>query len=221
LRSRTLYKVTQLITCADQRLGTSTQRAEAVSAIDGMLAYVETQRSDGLKLEIEDVPYCGSLEFWFDDLGASLAFAEQRTLQHTLWRSDPGLDPPLITTTHVVLGNPAQEPVTEGLKGIFVFRRRADLTIPEFQTHWLETHGPIAARTPHTSRYVQCHVLPSCYAERTPPYDGITELYWDTLEDAGLAMASDSMAIEQSTDAQNFVAAGSVGMLIVSSNRLI
>ena len=216
-----MFKVTQLINSADQRLGTSAARAEAVSAIDGIVAYAETERSDGLGLELEDVPYSGSLEFWFDDAHTSLAFAEQQRLQQTLWRSDPVLDPPLITTAHVVLGSPEQEPVTEGLKGIFVFRRRADLGIPEFQTHWLETHGPIAARTPHTSRYVQCHVLPSCYEQSTPTYDGITELYWDTLADAGLAMASDSMTIEQSADAQNFVAEGSVGMFIVSSRRLV
>ena len=216
-----MYKVTQLIESSDQRLGSRDERADVVSAIDGIVAYAETQRSDGLGLELEDVPYNGSLEFWFEDLKACLAFAEHQSVQQTLWRSDPGLEPPLITTAHVVLGSPEQEPVTEGLKGIFVFRRRADLGIPEFQTHWLETHGPIAARTPHTSRYVQCHVLPSCYAQSTPTYDGITELYWDTLDDAGRAMASDSMTVEQSADAQNFVADGSVGMFIVASNRLL
>lgn len=216
-----MYKATQLITSPDQCLGTVTQRADTANAIAGIVAYVETQRSDGLGLELEDIPYCGSLEFWFDEPHAALAFAEDQRLQHALWRSDPALDPPLITTAHVVLGSPLQEPLTEGLKGIFVFRRRADLAIAEFQTHWLETHGPIAARTPHTSRYVQCHVLPSCYAQSTPRYDGITELYWDTLRDARLAMTSDSMAIEQSADAQNFVADGSVGMFIVTSNRLV
>jgi uncharacterized protein (TIGR02118 family) len=216
-----MYKVTQLIGSSDQRLGSRDERAAVVSAIDGIVAYAETQRSDGLGLELEDVPYSGSLEFWFEELNACLAFADHQSVQQALWRSDPGLEPPLITTAHVVLGSPEQEPVTEGLKGIFVFRRRADLSIPEFQTHWLETHGPIAARTPHTSRYVQCHVLPSCYAQSTPTYDGITELYWDTLDDAGRAMASDSMTVEQSADAQNFVADGSVGMFIVASNRLV
>lgn len=216
-----MYKITQLITSPDQCLGTRTERADEARAIDGMVAYAETQRSDGVGLELEDVPYCGSLEFWFDKLDACLFFAEHQAAQQTLWRSGPGLEPPLITTVHVVLGSPEQEPVTEGLKGIFVFRRKADLEIPEFQAHWLETHGPIAARTPHTSRYVQCHVLPSCYAQSTPTYDGITELYWDTLDDARRAMASDSMTVEQSADAQNFVADGSVGMFIVSIDRLV
>ena len=151
-----MYKVTQLIASSDQRLGSRNERADVVSAIDGIVAYTETQRSDGLGLELEDVPYGGSLEFWFEELNACLAFADHQSVQQALWRSDPGLEPPLITTAHVVLGSPEQEPVTEGLKGVFVFRRRADLGIPEFQTHWLETHGPIAA--PHTAHQPLCPV---------------------------------------------------------------
>lgn len=56
-----MYKITQLITSPDQCLGTRTERADEARAIDGMVAYAETQRTDGLGLELEDVPYCGSL----------------------------------------------------------------------------------------------------------------------------------------------------------------
>ena len=121
----------------------------------------------------------------------------------------------------MVLGDAAAEPVSEGLKGIFVFRRKAGMDVDAFQRHWLGTHGPIAAQTPHTSRYVQCHVLPAHYEQAAPSYDGITELYWDTLEHAARAMASDSMTIDQATDAQNFVDGPSIKLAIVSSDRLI
>jgi uncharacterized protein (TIGR02118 family) len=102
----------------------------------------------------------------------------------------------------------------EAVKGIFLFRRRSDLAVPAFQRYWLETHGPIAGRTPDIQRYVQCHVLPDCYDRETPVYDGVTELYWPDHETTVRSMASPSMTEEQAGDAPNFVAPGSVELVL-------
>jgi uncharacterized protein (TIGR02118 family) len=215
-----MYKVTRLIESGVSLPDDRDYRARAMNSV-GANACIETFRAGTLDLgELEDAPYGGSAETWFDDEKNARSFAANRMLLETLWGDDKSAAPLLVTRVQVVLGDPASEPVTDGLKGIFVFRRKPGMTVAEFQSHWLHTHGPIAAQTPRTSRYVQCHVLPSHYTDGTPPYDGITELYWDTLEDARLAMTSDSMAVDQSTDSQNFVDPTSVKLAIVRCERL-
>lgn len=102
----------------------------------------------------------------------------------------------------------------QAVKGVFLFRRRSDLPVPEFQRYWLETHGPIAGRTPDIQRYVQCHVLPESYDREPPAYDGVTELYWPDHETTVRSMASPSMTEEQAGDAPNFVAPGSVELVL-------
>lgn len=108
----------------------------------------------------------------------------------------------------------------EAVKGIFLFRRRPDLAVADFQRYWLDTHGPIAGRTPDIQRYVQCHVLPECYDGETPAYDGVTELYWPDHETTVRSMASPSMTEEQAGDAPNFVAAGSVELMLTREVEL-
>lgn len=108
----------------------------------------------------------------------------------------------------------------DAVKGVFLFRRREDLPLPEFQRYWLEHHGPIASRTPDCQRYVQCHVLPDSYDDGSPDYDGVTEIYWPDQESTVRSMSSDSMTVEQAGDAPNFVAPGSVDLLLTREQQL-
>lgn len=119
----------------------------------------------------------------------------------------------LCTREHVVL----ERGVPPGsVKGIFLFRKREDLALDRFQSYWLEHHGPIASRTPDALRYVQCHVLPETYASGAPAYDGVTEIYWPSFPRMVASMGSPSMTVEQSSDARNFAAPGSVDLLVVA-----
>ncbi len=118
----------------------------------------------------------------------------------------------LCTREHVVMERSVPP---DAIKGIFLFRRREDLPIDRFQSYWLHHHGPIASRTPDALRYVQCHVLPEIYASGTPPYDGVTEIYWPSFDRMVESMGSHSMTVEQAGDAPNFVAPNSVDILTV------
>jgi len=118
----------------------------------------------------------------------------------------------LRTREHVVLERDVPAGVT---KGIFLFRRRADLPLERFQSYWLNHHGPIASRTPDCLRYVQCHLLHDEYSDGAPLYDGVTELYWPSHERMIDSMRSPEMTVEQAGDAPNFVAPGSVDILMV------
>ncbi|MDK1025005.1 MAG: EthD domain-containing protein [Gammaproteobacteria bacterium] len=73
----------------------------------------------------------------------------------------------------------------------FYVRRKAEMSREEFQSYWLNTHGPLVAS--HSSdlnilRYVQNHTLDDPLnetmnqargGEMEPPYDGVAELWWE------------------------------------------
>jgi uncharacterized protein (TIGR02118 family) len=87
------------------------------------------------------------------------------------------------------------------IKLVFVIRRRADLEPAEFHRYWLEEHGPLAGRLLTelgARRYVQTHTLDTdlhgaLAATRgtAEAYDGLAEIWWDSLEHLVAASASE------------------------------
>jgi uncharacterized protein (TIGR02118 family) len=86
------------------------------------------------------------------------------------------------------------------VKLVYCLRRRPDVPPDEFYRYWLETHGPKvkqAAEALRARRYVQSH---TCAAELNqafvasrglaPPYDGITEVWWDSIDDVKAGMTT-------------------------------
>ncbi len=79
------------------------------------------------------------------------------------------------------------------IKFVYCVRRKPDVSPEKFRQYWLENHGPLVrkhAQTLRAKKYIQSHTLQSPLndAARTPrgctqPYDGITEVWWDSEED--------------------------------------
>jgi len=79
------------------------------------------------------------------------------------------------------------------VKLVYCLRRRSDVPEAEFRKYWLEKHGPRVrgfAAALRARKYVQSHTLDSpLNAVLTdsrgmePPYDGITEVWWDDLQE--------------------------------------
>ncbi|WP_298191240.1 EthD domain-containing protein [Novosphingobium sp.] len=79
------------------------------------------------------------------------------------------------------------------IKLTFCLRRLPHLSHGEFQDYWLNTHGPLVASVRDAlkiRRYVQLHSLadtdnaPFSVARGAPEaYDGVAQLWWDSLED--------------------------------------
>lgn len=80
------------------------------------------------------------------------------------------------------------------IKMMFCLRRLAHLSQDEFQAYWRDHHAPLVqevAPVLRMRRYVQSHsfheqVIAASIAARgneVPPYDGIAELWWDSVED--------------------------------------
>jgi uncharacterized protein (TIGR02118 family) len=47
-----------------------------------------------------------------------------------------------------------------------LMRRRQDISLADFRSHWLDPHGPLTAMLPGTRRYVQNHVMDSAGTNR-------------------------------------------------------
>ena len=89
------------------------------------------------------------------------------------------------------------------LKLVFTLRRRPGMTREEFQRYWREQHAPIVKRHAETlriRRYVQVHAretelddaLAASRGGEAGAYDGVAELWWDSLEDVIAAYSSEA-----------------------------
>ena len=84
----------------------------------------------------------------------------------------------------------------------FALRRKSGLSREEFQRYWREVHAPLVkshAGALGIRRYVQTHTLDNpanaaLRASRGGPeeYDGVAELWWDSLEALAAATASEA-----------------------------
>ncbi len=87
------------------------------------------------------------------------------------------------------------------VKLTFALRRLPRMSREEFQQYWLEQHGPLVrshADLLGIRRYVQTHTLPDdlqvvLRASRgaPEPYDGVAELWYDSLEAIAIAVSTD------------------------------
>ena len=78
------------------------------------------------------------------------------------------------------------------IKLTFCARRLAHMSLEEFQRYWKENHGPLVrdrAAALAIKRYVQVHRLDTPVNEAmrasrdtADPYDGVAELWWDSVE---------------------------------------
>lgn len=73
------------------------------------------------------------------------------------------------------------------IKLIVAVRKRADMSVEDFQEHWQNRHAELVRTNPATKRYVrkyvQCHTLPEQYETDDVPFDGTAELWFDSLAD--------------------------------------
>jgi hypothetical protein len=86
------------------------------------------------------------------------------------------------------------------IKLVYVIERRADVAPKDFHEYWLKSHGPKVrghAEAIRAKRYVQSHLMDSPLNEAMraargmlPEVPGITEVWWDSLEDFMAASSS-------------------------------
>jgi uncharacterized protein (TIGR02118 family) len=101
--------------------------------------------------------------------------------------------------------------------------RRPGLSIEEFRNHWRTVHGPLAACLPGLRRYHQNHVVDSRqlaidHARGTWAIDGISELWFDSIDDMHRAISSDAYR-DVAQDHVRFV--GDTGLITAEQNVVV
>ena len=99
---------------------------------------------------------------------------------------------------------------TNLLKASCFLTRRPDLTYEEFQHYWTEKHTPMLAKPveggPKVYRYVQLYpVRDEMSSLATAPYDGVAEIWFETLEDAVAQFTSEHYKTVVAKDEENFL----------------
>jgi uncharacterized protein (TIGR02118 family) len=88
------------------------------------------------------------------------------------------------------------------IKLVFMIRRREGMTREEFQCYWREEHAQLVMRHAgvlRVRRYVQTHArdtdlddaLAGSRGSEPRQYDGVAELWWDSIDDLAQAAGSE------------------------------
>lgn len=195
--------------------------AECQAHCPDVVSYTQT-RALADQVEAGAMPaYAGVAEFLFLEPQQAIAAGRAPERLAALFRDGRDAVGPTITgLIRTVMRQPAHL-TGSSIKGVFPFRRRAQLNVESFQRYWWQQHGPVAALTEEALCYLQCHPLKATYDGQQPAYDGITELHWPDAAAARRAMASRQMREEQAGDAQNFVDPRSVVLFLAEEERII
>lgn len=65
------------------------------------------------------------------------------------------------------------------VKAVSFFKRRAGMSVDDFQAYWRTHHPAVVTALPGIRRYVQSHTLASGYRKGEPAWDGIAEVWFD------------------------------------------
>ncbi len=73
-------------------------------------------------------------------------------------------------------------------------KRKQGMSAEEFHRYWRDVHGPLVKSVPEFMRYVRKYVQSHTISDSVPgvatapsPYDGVAELWFDSLEDVAKA----------------------------------
>jgi TetR/AcrR family transcriptional regulator len=121
------------------------------------------------------------------------------------------------------------------VKLMFCLRRLPTLSTEQFQDYWLNKHAPLVrtvAPLLRIRRYVQSHsfldarLAPGIAARSgsVPPYDGVAELWWDSIEDviaAGFTSESRAAGRKLLEDERRFIDLGQSPLYFVREKEII
>jgi uncharacterized protein (TIGR02118 family) len=120
------------------------------------------------------------------------------------------------------------------IKLVYCLRRLPELSLEDFQKYWRDRHAPLVAKhavTLRIRRYVQVHTndhpLNAAMRSARPgpdPYDGVAELWWDSIEDFTASAATPEgrdAARELLEDEKRFIDISQSPIWIAEENEVI
>ncbi len=99
--------------------------------------------------------------------------------------------------------------------------RRPGMAVADFQRHWREVHGPIAAGITQIRRYEQSHLRPGAYARGPAPrYDGLAVVWFDDTQAMRASARSEAFARTRA-DEPNFLPDTGVDFIITREHVIV
>ncbi|MGA8224624.1 MAG: EthD domain-containing protein [Candidatus Acidiferrales bacterium] len=90
------------------------------------------------------------------------------------------------------------------IKIVYCVTKKTGLTDEQFFDYWENIHGPIGVRIPGLRKLVQSRRLTVAEDTRPPDFDGVAELWFDSVEDLMAARKSHQWKAS-SADEANFI----------------
>ena len=106
------------------------------------------------------------------------------------------------------------------IKQISFFKRKAGVSVDDFQLHWRTVHADLVRRLPGLRRYVQNHTLASGYARHEPDYDGVAEAWFDRTDDMRATVGTAELEAIRA-DEHNFIDRSSMGTILTTEVLII
>jgi len=101
------------------------------------------------------------------------AFADERNFV------DPSRVEGMMTNDHIIVEGPTGAPL---IKGVYQLKKRDGMTVEEFRKYWIEVHGDLGSKLPGLRRYVQSHLIDEAYLYARPHFDGVAQLWFDSVD---------------------------------------
>jgi uncharacterized protein (TIGR02118 family) len=153
-----------------------------------------------------DATWQGAAESWYDSLEDLLAMRNSTAYPLMLKDEANFIDmssPEFLLTEDRVIVDGERKPGM--VKCVVLLKRKPGMTLAAFNQYWLEVHAPPAAKFPAVRRYVQCPTVSIAYAIAEPRWDGCAHIWFDDVESARLAAASEEYIRVGQEDAKNFI----------------
>ena len=197
--------------------------APLAKRMPGLQGYVQNHSSSVVS---RSQAYDGVVEIWMDSEAALTAAFRSKEYREGAYADEPNFANVknvvrLVTADHVLREGEEHTSPEPRIKRLSFIKRKPDWDRDEFFRYWKDVHGPLALAMPGVQRYVQCHALPSAYAQGEPQYDGVAELWFETLGDLHFALASSEYKDHAQPDGAKFVDPASTFTLITEEHRIV
>ena len=92
------------------------------------------------------------------------------------------------------------------IKRISLLTRKPGMSRGDFNTYWLEVHGPMVRTLPNVRQYIQNHIDDDKHRHDLPTggqaVDGIVEFWFDSVEDMDACFATPAAKVIPDTTGQ-------------------
>jgi uncharacterized protein (TIGR02118 family) len=107
------------------------------------------------------------------------------------------------------------------IKVFYLIAKRPDISEKQFHRHWREVHAPLALKIRGLHRYVQSHRITHPGFGLSCPYDGVAEVWFDSLEAARKMRESREYLEGAFVDEPNFIDTSRLTWIATQENAVV